>query len=261
MTKILLLASLFVFSTACIKTADQVNREKRFDQVSAQVGDTQSLLADMVSQLKSMQSQLDRMNGRLEELEHKQKGQVTPEQMNKMTETLNVMKTQQDADKEQLNSIQNELKDQRAFLEKVTASLAAVKEREAAPVSKAEKKKSAKAELDKGLVLIKENKYKEARAELEGLIDHDDLTPGDRNKVLHGLGKVEYYTGNPEKAMVYFSKIFTKFPKASLAPSSLLFIGKSLEKMGKKEEAKQAFQKVVEDYKGTKEANEASKQL
>jgi TolA-binding protein len=31
--------------------------------------------------------------------------------------------------------------------------------------------------------------------------------------------------------------------------------------MGKKEEAKQAFQKVVEDYSGTKEANEARNEL
>lgn len=258
MMKILLLASLFVFSTACIKTAEQVNREKRFDQVSSQVGDTQGLVADLVSQIKSMQTQLDRMNGRLEEMEHKQRGQVSAEQVNKMTETLNVMKTQQDTDREQMTAIQTELKDQRAFLEKVTASLAAAKE---APVTKKEKKKSAKADLDKGLSLIKQNKYNEARVELESLIDHDELTPGDKNKVLHGLGKVEYYTGNHEKAMVYFSKIFTKFPKASLAPSSLLFIGKSLEKMGKKEEAKQAYQKVVEDYKGSKEANEARKEL
>ena len=256
MTRIFLLASLFVLSTACIKTADQVHREKRFDRISEQMGDTQGLLADVVSQMKDMQTQLDRMNGRLEELEHKQK-QVNPENLNKMGETLNVLKTQQETDTTTLAQIQNELKEQRAFMEKVTEGLAALKEKPAP----AAKKKSAKEELERGLSLIKDDKYSDARKELEPLIDHSDLTPGDRNKVLHGLGKVEYYTGNHEKAMVYFSKIFTKFPRASLAPSSLLFIGRSLEKMGKKEEAKQAFQKVVEDYKGTKEANEAKQRL
>jgi len=256
MTRIFLLASLFVLSTACIKTADQVNREKRFDRISEQMGDTQGLLADVVSQMKDMQTQLDRMNGRLEELEHKQK-QVNPENLNKMGETLNVLKTQQETDTATLAQIQNELKEQRAFMEKVTEGLAALKEKPAP----AAKKKSVKEELERGLSLIKDDKYSDARKELEPLIDHSDLTPGDRNKVLHGLGKVEYYTGNHEKAMVYFSKIFTKFPRASLAPSSLLFIGRSLEKMGKKEEAKQAFQKVVEDYKGTKEANEAKQRL
>lgn len=256
MTRIFLLVSLFVLSTACIKTADQVNREKRFDRISEQMGDTQGLLTDVVSQMKDMQSQLDKMNGRLEELEHKQK-QVNPDQLNKMGETLNVLKTQQEADATTLTQIQNELKEQRAFMEKVTEGLASLKEKPAP----AAKKKSVKDDLEDGLALIKADKYSEARKELEPLIDHSDLSPGDRNKVLHGLGKVEYYTGNHEKAMVYFSKIFTKFPRATLAPSSLLFIGRSLEKMGKNEEAKQAFQKVVEDYKGTKEANEAKKRL
>lgn len=256
--KIVSLLVVILFSTACIKTADQVNREKRFESMSEQMKDSQGLVADLLAQMKDMQGQLDRMNGRLEEMEQKQK-QVDPAAITKMNETMNVMKTQQETESAQLLSIQNELKEQRAFLEKVTQSLASVKEtpRE----TKTSKKKSARSELDSALANIKANKYDEARSELMTLIDHEDLTPGDHNKVLHGLGKVEYYTGNPDKALVYFSKIYTKYPKASLAPSSLLFIGKSLEKMGKKDEAKEAYAKVVEDYKGSKEANEARKEL
>lgn len=261
MMKLVSLLALIVLSTACIKTAEQVQREKRIESMSQQMGDTQGLLADLVAQIKDMQGQLDRMNGRLEEMEHKQK-QVDPQQLAKMNESVNLLKTQQETESAQLLQIQNELKEQRGFLEKVTERLAAHKEREKEkPVAKAEKKKSARSDLEKALSLVKENKYDEARDELEALIDHDDLTPGDHNKVLHGLGRVEYYSGNAEKALVYFSKIYTKFPKASLAPSSLLFIGRSLEKLGKKDEAKQAFAKVVEDYKGTKEANEAKKEL
>lgn len=256
MTRIFLLVSLLVFSSACIKTAEQVNRERRFEQISEQMGDTQGLLANIVTQMKDMQTQLDRMNGRLEELEHKQ-SQINPEQINKMNESLEVMKAQKDTDSQTLAQIQAELKEHRLFMEKVTSTLASLKDKPA-PQSK---KKSAKEELENGLNLIKADKYAEARKELEPLIDHPDLTAGEKNKVLHGLGKVEYYTGNNEKALVYFSKIITKYPRASLAPSSLLFIGRALEKMGKKEEAREAFQKVVDDYKGTKEANEAKKRL
>lgn len=259
MMKLISLISLLVLSTACIKTAEQVNREKRFESMSEQMKDSQGLTAELVGQMKDMQQQLDKMNGRLEELEHRQK-QVDPANIKQMSETMNLMKTQQETEATQLLQIQNELKEQRAFLEKVTASLAAAKE-SAPKETKASKKKSARSELDTALDHVKENKYDEARTELLTLIDHEDLTPGDHNKVLHGLGRVEYYSGNSDKALVYFSKIYTKFPKASLAPSSLLFIGKCLEKMGKKDEAKEAYAKVVEDYKGSKEANEAKKQL
>ncbi len=255
MMKILSLASLILLSTACIKTAEQVQREKRFESMNEQMKDSQGLVADLLAQMKDMQSQLNKMNGRIEEIEHRQQ-QVNPENINKMSETLNVIKAKQDADSTALMQIQSELKEQRTFMEKVTQSLASTKE---AP--KASKKKSAKGELAVGLQLIKKGKYPEAKDVLEGLIDHEDLSPGDHNKILHGLGKVEYYSGNLDKALVYFSKIYTRFPKASLAPSSLLFIGRSLAKMGKKDEAKEAFSKVMEDYKGSEEANEAKKEL
>jgi TolA-binding protein len=255
MMNILSLLGLILLSTACIKTADQVNREKRFDSMTEQLNDSQGLVSDLLAQMKDLQTQLTRMNGKVEELEYRQK-QVNPEKINKMSETMNLIRTQQEAESTQLQQIQNELKEQRTFMEKVTASLSSMKE---AP--KTSKKKSAKADLNSGLDLIKRDKYPEARKELEGLIDHPDLTPGDHNKVLFGLGKVEYYTNKPDKALVYFSKIFTKYPKSSLAPGSLLFIGKSLSKLGKKDEAKEAFAKVVEDYPGTKEANEAKSEL
>jgi TolA-binding protein len=258
MMKVFTLLSVLILSVGCIKTVEQVNREKRFDSISEQMGDTQGLLANIVAQMRDMQSQLDRMNGRLEELEHKQ-SQVDPEGLKQMSENMNLIKTQQETQSAQLLQIQNELKEQRGFIEKVTQTLAEVKKAPApAPVAK---KKSAKDELEEGLQLIKNDKYGEARAELEPLIDHPDLTAGNRNKVLHGLGKVEYYTGNHEKALVYFSKIITKYPRSSLAPSSLLFVGRAFKKMGKKEEAKQAFNKVVEDYKDSREANEARKEL
>lgn len=254
MLKLVLALSMLVIGTSCIKTADQVQREKRFENMTEQLKDSQGLVADVLSQMKDMQSQLDRMNGRIEELEHKQK-KLDPDSISKMEETLNVVRTQQQTEAAQLNSIQNELKEQRAFIEKVTANLSSAK---AAPKSQ---KKNAKAELNEALDLIKNDKYKEARGDLEALIDHPDLTPGDNNKVFHGLGKCEYYTKNYEKALVYFSKIYSRFPKSSLAPSSLLFIGKSLGSLGKKDESKEAFNKVIEDYPGSKEAGDAKKEL
>lgn len=253
MTKFLALSLVIIFSSACIKTADQVHREKRFDSMSEQMKDSQGLMADLMVQIKEMRKQVDQLNGRLDEIEHQQ-GKINPENLKTMEENMALIKTQQETESTQLAQIQSELKDQRAFLEKVTAALKETS-------TKSSKKKSAKEELNNGLDLIKKDKYADARNELAPLIDHPKLTPGDHNKVLHGLGKVEYYTGNNEKALVYFSKIFTKYPKSSLAPSSLLFIGRSLKKMGKKDEAKEAFAKVVEDYPSSKEANAAKKEL
>jgi len=243
-----------LLSVSCIKTAEQVNREKRVESMSEQMKDSQGLVADLISQMKDMQGQLEKMNGRIEEIEYRNK-KVDPEAISKMNENMNVMKTQQESQNTQLLQIQNELKEQRAFIEKVTANLSS------ATTSNKSQKKSAKNELAHALDLIKKDAYADAKSELESLIDHPELSPGDHNKVFFGLGKVEYYTKNHEKSLVYFSKIYSKYPKSSLAASSLLFIGRNLEKMGKKEEAKEAFAKVTEDYAGSKEAKEAKKEI
>jgi TolA-binding protein len=243
-----------LLSVSCIKTAEQVNREKRVESMSEQMKDSQGLVADLISQMKDMQGQLEKMNGRIEEIEYRNK-KVDPEAITKMNENMNVMKSQQESQNTQLLQIQNELKEQRAFIEKVTANLSS------ATTSNKSQKKSAKNELAHALDLIKKDAYADAKSELESLIDHPELSPGDHNKVFFGLGKVEYYTKNYEKSLVYFSKIYSKYPKSSLAASSLLFIGRNLEKMGKKEEAKEAFAKVTEDYAGSKEAKEAKKEI
>jgi TolA-binding protein len=253
MTKIVLLTTL-LFLVSCIKTADQVQREKRMQNISEQMKDSQSLVSEIHSQLKDMQRQLDLMNGRLEVIEHQNKS-VDPTQASKTSESMALMKSQQETLNSQMVQMQNELKAQREFIQKVTTSLASEEK------PKASKKKSAKDDLNAALEDIRQDKYSEARSSLEALIDHSDLTPGDHNKVLHGLGKTEFYTKNYDKSLTYFSKIYTKFPKSSLAPDSLLFIGRTLDKMGKKSEAKEAFAKVTEDYPGSKAAAAAKKEL
>lgn len=257
MTKFLSVILLLILSTACIKTAEQVNREKRFDSMSENLKDSQGLLADMVGQMKEMQTQLDKLNGRVEELEHRQK-QIDPQQITKMNESMALIQTQQQTEAQQLSAIQADLKEQKAFLEKVTASLSSMGSEKPRSSSK---KKNVKAEVIDALDLVKAGKYAEAKPELEALVDAEGLTPGDNNKVMHGLGRVEYYSKNYEQALVYFSKIYTKFPKASLAPSSLLYIARSLKKLGKKDEAKEAFTRCAEDYPGSNEAAEAKKEI
>jgi predicted nucleic acid-binding Zn-ribbon protein len=139
MKNILVCILLLTFS-ACIKTADQVQREKRFDNMSEQMKDSQGLVADMVGSMKDLQSQLDKMNGRIEEIEHRQK-QVKPDELAKMTESMNQIKTQQESEATQLQQIQNELKEQRAFIEKVTKSLDGLGKQAAAPVRSQKKKR------------------------------------------------------------------------------------------------------------------------
>jgi len=261
MKKTIISLALLTLSTSCIKTAEQVRREKSMETITEQVHDSQGLVADMAEQMRNLQTQLDRMNGRMEELEYRQKN-AHPDAQKKMEETLSVLKSQQENESSQILQIQNELKEQRVFLEKVTTQLGSIGHTKTTPQNNNNnKKKNVKEELSEGLALVQNNQYDDARSLLQNIIDHKDLTPGDQNKIMHGLGRTEYYSKNYDKALTYFSKIYTKYPQSSLAPSSLLFIGKSLRKLGKRDEAKEALSKLVEDYPASKEALTAKKEL
>ena len=64
-----------------------------------------------------------------------------------------------------------------------------------------------------------------------------------------------------EKALVYFSKLFTQYPKSPYIRNGLLFLGKTFKRSGQVEEAKETFNQLVSQFPKTRQAKEASKLL
>lgn len=255
-----LVGSLFILLTltSCIKTADQVNRERQFSNMSTQLTDSQALVGKIMSQLSDLQSQIETLTGRVEEVEHKQ-SLVNPAKFKENSEDIIMLKTKADALQNQVESLQQELKVQKEYIEKVTEGLKSLnKQAKAAP---APATLTTKQRMEEALDMVSKNKYAEARKILETLIEHKELNAADHNKVFHGLGRVELYTNHPDKALVYLSKIVMNYPKSSLASNSLYLIGKAFQKQNKKEEARQAFTKVVSDYPTSRDAQRAQKEL
>ncbi len=244
--------------SSCIKTAEQVNRERQFTNMSSQLTDSQALVGKIMSQLNDMQSQIETVTGRIEEIEHKQ-SLVNPSKFKENSEDVIMLKTKAEALQNQVESLQQELKVQKEYIEKVTDGLKSLKQAKAAPAAAAPV--TSKQKMEDALEMVSKNKYVEAKRVLETLIDHKDLSPADHNKVYHGLGRAELYTNNADKALVYLSKIVMNYPKSSLAPNSLYLIGKAFQKQNKKEEARQAFSKVVADYPTSRDAKRASSEL
>jgi TolA-binding protein len=249
--KSILVLALLLSLTSCFKTAEQVRREQRVDNMSQQLSDSQNIVADLTVMLKNLQSQIDILSGKVEELQKNQQ-QLQGADLKGMTESLNVMKTQLDTVQKSQEAQSEELKLQRGFIEKVTEKLGNLnKSTSAGP------KKGPKDEIAEARKLIGRRKLSDARSILEGMINDSKVSPGDMNKVLHGLGEIEFAQKNWEKSLVFFSKIYTKYPKSSLAPSSLLHIGRALKKLGKTDEASQAFQELRTQYPDSAAAKEA----
>ena len=64
-----------------------------------------------------------------------------------------------------------------------------------------------------------------------------------------------------DDALVYFSKIYTNYPKSSFAPRSLLYIARCFNKLGKKDESKASYQELIDNYPKSSHAKTAKKEM
>ena len=231
----------------CLKTAEQLKREQRVDSMSQQLSDSQNIVADLTVMLKSLQSQIDALNGKVEELQRSQQDMISSNNENQ-----NLTKQQIEAISNAQTNQAEEIKQLRSFVEKVTDKLGKIN----APAAPSSGASSDKAVIDQARKLISAKKFKEAKSKLESLLNDSKINAADMNKVLHGLGEIEFAQKQWEKSLVYFSKIYTKYPKSSLAPTSLLHIGKALNALGKKDESKQAFDELKSNYPNSAAAKE-----
>ncbi len=240
----ILLLPLVLLVTGCLKTADQVRREQRLENMSQQLSDSQNIVADLTVMLKNLQTQIDQLNGKVEELQHQQ---ANNGDLKLIKDQLAQVQAQNEALAEGQKKQAEEMTQQRAFIEKVTDKLGKL----GAQRGDDSPKKKPKEAVAEALELIKRKKNSQAREALERIDREDELSAADRNKVWHALGILEQREDKHEKALVYFSKIYTKYPKSSLAPSSLAHIADSLEKLGKKDEAAQAREELRSQYPGS----------
>ncbi len=235
----------------CLKTAEQVRREQRIESMSQELSDSQNIVADLTVLLKNLQAQIDTLNGQVEEMKRQDAQQV--QEIKMLDQNLTLLRKEADELRTLSQAQGKEIEQQRGFIEKVTEKLGKLN----APAAKASSEpKDAKDDLARSRKLIAQKKYAEARSLLEGMVGDAGLSAADQNKVFHALGELEFAQKNWEKSLVFFSKIYTKYPKSSLAPSSLLHIGKALDQLGKKAESAQAFEELKANYPSSAAAKE-----
>jgi TolA-binding protein len=76
------------------------------------------------------------------------------------------------------------------------------------------------------------------------------------------LGEIAYKQKNYKKALAYYKKSITLYPKKTSYTDKLLYhTGISFEKLGMKKEAKLTFKKLIHDFKNSKYASIAKKEL
>jgi len=272
---------IFIFTivlSGCFQTTEEIRREQRVSQVDQELQQSRVHVAEMTTQQRELQDQVNALNGKIEEILH-QKNQLTDGQISQITQLLTGQKTEIEQlkleSKKQNDTIvelNEKLKIQTAYLQEVTQGLDLLS---SIPKNKKEKKKNKK-DKDKEEVAeeaakkdepkneskdfqsklklvdqqIEAGKLEEAGALCESIIQDSAYSAGKHNQCRFKLGEIAYKKKNYHDALVYFSKIYTQWPKSTLAPESLFQIANIFKDQGKKNEAKAALKKLETEYPG-----------
>ena len=264
------LSIIIILMLSSCATREEIQRRELLKNLSEEVQTGQKTSSEVISKIQEYEERMNTMNGRIEEMTHR-KDQSLQRELESIKNNLRLIKEEIDTLKQgheqrytQIETRQNE---QQKFLDQIVTTLEKLS-RVPTPSNKKTKKNDAQGEnakkisvYDDAMSTYNQGKYQEAREMLTVLL-HDKSIKGLKlAKVLHNLGMSEYNLGNFEGSTAYFGRLYTDFPNSTLNSTGLLFLGKALQKTGKKDEAKQAFQELIEKYSKTKAAAEAKKLL
>lgn len=243
---------LLIVSFNSCKTQEEIAQGQMVETLNLQVSESQKLTAEATVRMQQLEERMNSITGQVEESGHQQKMTVQ-NQIKELKDKLIVVEENNKSLNTEVASLKTSMEEQKAYLDKVLKSLTKM----SAPKKKASKKLS---DYDKAMATYKRGKYKEAKAELQELLKQK-LSGSKRSRVLHNLGMCSFILKQDDQVLIYFSKLFTDFPKSGYNKNGLLFLGKSFQRMNKKEEAKQTFNELLTRFPKAKQSSEAKKLL
>jgi TolA-binding protein len=257
MIKLFPLILVLIFSSACLKTTEQIEREQKVDTLEEVVDQSTKNVADLRLELKSIKEKMATLNGEMEEIKHHSEksnakgNEELKKQNSNLEQVVNQLSTDNKNLHEKVNLLTTELTEIKEFIKKVTSHL------EEKTVSKNQDEVS----YDKATGLLESKKIKKAKEMFLNIIADPNQEAKYINKSNLQLGIIEYKSKNFDESLVYLSKVYTQYPESSSAPTALFYIGKALRAQKKKAEAKASFDELIEKFPESKEAKDAKLEL
>jgi len=247
MKHLLLLISFSFIFVSCFKTAEEIKREKNVD---LQIAQSSKTIAELTQTINSLKGQIASTSGQIEEIDHKAT-QSDLKQQESFSQTVAQLSEQVKILSADNLEIKKQLAEQKKYFTKVTGALSKIS-------SSSSRSKSSL--IGKAHKAFEKNKQKEAKKLYLQVLANNKVSAAKRNHVYYNLGLLEYWGKEYESAITYFSKIYTKYPRSSFAPRSLLQIARSFKKQKKKAEANAMFSEVIKKYPKSKQAKAAKKE-
>lgn len=238
---------LFALSIYGCKTAEEIKREKTVDTLSVQMKDSQKLSASSISRIGALEEKVGVLNGKIEEKDY-----FLTENQKALQKEIVLLKTAVSKNTLNIEEINKKLDEQKKYLNQVLSTLAEISGKH--PGKKVSPYKRATS-------LYRKGRYSQAKKIYSKLLKSKKLRGKTKQHVLHNMGMIEFIQKRYTDSLVYFSRLFTKYPKSVYNPNGLLFLAKSFEKLNQKDRAKQTLHELIKRFPKKKSAKKAKKML
>jgi TolA-binding protein len=244
-----------VLAVGC-KTREDIEREQRVNDMSVQVIEGQKLSADVTVRLQAMEERLNSLGGVMEETSHEAEQKIL-KRLTALEERLVVLEEGNKVTGPELAQLKADVAAQSKYIQDVLGTLKNLSGTKSAPAAKAKEASPYEAAME----LYGKGRYKDARAPLIALYEDKKITGARRARILHNLGMIDYMAKNDQESLVFFSRLFTEFPKSGYNKNGLLHLGRIFQRLNKPEEARQSYTELVNRFPDAKEAKTAKANL
>ena len=232
--KIIISSTLLLLLFSC-KTREDIARERLVSNLAHQMKDGQKLQTGFTSRIEGLEDQLNKIRGKMEEGDHQVKTTLEDKIKNIESKILE-LQAQGEVYEQELDDIKTKLK-------------------------KIKKSKQGANLYNQALKNYKAGKYKTARKQFLSLMKDKSLKGKQKTRIMHNLGMIAYINKNNNKALTYFGRLFTSYPRSSYNKNGLLITAKSFIRQKKKEEARQTLNELIKRFPKAKQVKEARKLL
>lgn len=228
------------------KTQEEIRREQMVDSLGVQMVQSQQLVADTTVKIQALEERLGGLTGKLDELDHNSQVQLQTQ-----VDTLNQRITLLE---ESNKALQSKVEEQSKYLQDVLSTLKNLSSGSAAPKKKLSDYEQAMSDYGKG-------RYSSAKPVLVKLLSDKSIKGAQQARVIHNLGMIAYMDKEYDKALVYFSRLFTEHEKTGYNKNGLLYLARSFEKQGQKEQAVQTLNELIKRFPDAKQVKNAKEML
>ncbi len=227
------------------KTQEEIQREETIDKAVVQVGENQKLLAQSAIKLQAVEEALAKITGKMDEVQYNNQ-QTYGQKMTEINGRIDLLEQSN-------NALSQEMEDQKDYTKKVIKALD--------KLSTTSPKKSTGGAYQEAVRNYQRGRYKTAKKQFLRLLDKKRVKGAQRARALHNLGMISYMDKSNEQTLVYFSKLYTDYPKSSYNKNGLLVLAKTFQRLGRKDKAKATLEELLSKFPKAKQKKEAQKIL